>query len=279
MFMRARRLMDRIWASIWVRIPLSLFRQKIDTGPDEVIITLTSYPGRIDHVYLTLRSLLMQSLGYSKILLVLSLEEFPMRNDSLPRSLRHLIRNHPNSLQIEFTQDNKKSFKKLLPALELYPESVLITVDDDVIYWRSFASTLYRAHKANERIIIGTRGTQMLHESGGLAPYISWPQARYNEISSSVFLTGRGGVLYPPHSLNPQVLDWTTASLLCPNGDDIWFKAMAILSGTESLVTYTKGEYPDSGASQILALWRINVDLSENDEALRNTFEHFKIRQ
>ena len=53
----------------------------------KVIISLTSYPARIDTVHLTIRSILRQTVQADKILLWLSIEEFPNKYADLPQNL------------------------------------------------------------------------------------------------------------------------------------------------------------------------------------------------
>ena len=46
-------------------------------------------------------------------------------------------------------------------------------------------------------------------------------------------LTGVGGVLYPPHILDQNVLDEEKCRKLAPTNDDIWFWLMAVLNGAK----------------------------------------------
>ena len=58
---------------------------------NDVIVSLTSYPPRIKTVHLTIESLLMQTQRVKKILLWLSPEEFPNKEDDLPSELLNLL--------------------------------------------------------------------------------------------------------------------------------------------------------------------------------------------
>ena len=53
------------------------------------------------------------------------------------------------------------------------------------------------------------------------------------------FFTSGGGVLYPPHSLHPEVLNEKVLLDICPNADDVWDYAMALMAGTRVLKCYT----------------------------------------
>lgn len=49
-------------------------------------------------------------------------------------------------------------------------------------------------------------------------------------------MTGIGGVLYPPNSLNNNVFDYDLVCKLCPDADDLWFWAMAVMNKTKIVI-------------------------------------------
>jgi hypothetical protein len=53
------------------------------------------------------------------------------------------------------------------------------------------------------------------------------------ESENLIFPNGAGGILYPPHSLDPLCVDVKLFQSLTPKNDDIWFWAMAKLQGTK----------------------------------------------
>ncbi|MDY7557694.1 MULTISPECIES: hypothetical protein [unclassified Cryobacterium] len=270
--------MDRICAQFWVRLPLGVMGPTRDPrSVDDAtrVIALTTYPPRIGAVHLTIRSLLKQSIAVDAIYLVLSTLEFPGGESDLPPNLRRLLAATKGRVNVHFTPENMRSFKKLLPIIEIYPEATILTADDDVLYWRSWAQQLDAASLTFPGTVVGTRGTLIKMEGNRARPYTEWPVAEAGVPGQLVFLTGRGGILYPPHSLDPRVLDWATASLICPSADDIWFKVMASLAGIEAVKIDTGREYPSNGASQGSALWRRNVLKNENDVAFEAVVDRF----
>ena len=67
---------------------------------------------------------------------------------------------------------------------------------------------------------------------------------------------------------------------LCPNGDDIWFKAMTLKNNVKCRSVPSMhnffDRFPTIGGSQQVALKRINKKAgSGNDEHVKATFEHF----
>lgn len=268
---------DRLVARLWVLLPLAFFGPLHKGSGQQLVVSITTYPPRIGRVHRTLRSILMQSVQVDAIVLVLSCKEFPGGLDSLPKTLRSLAQVSVGRLVIHFTPDNQRSFKKLLPVLELYPVATVITADDDVIYWRTWAAKLLAASRRNPGTIVGTRGSHIKVEGTTAQPYSEWAQNIPNVAGRNVFLTGRGGILYPPNSLDARVLNWSVAASLCPSADDIWFKVMGTLADTASLQIDAGREYPSSGASESVGLWRQNQTLNENDRAFKRVIDYFNL--
>lgn len=107
---------------------------------EKAIISLTSWKARINTVAKTLYSLIQQCPGFH-IVLVLSEEEFPRKEDELPENLKLFIEN--DLIEILWVYKNYKSFKKVLFTMEKYPEVPVISADDDCIYTHNYAQELY----------------------------------------------------------------------------------------------------------------------------------------
>ena len=78
----------------------------------DIIISLTSYGKRIYDVYLTIESLMRQTIKPNKIILWLAEDEFSL--DNIPQTLKNIQK---RGLTIEFCEDIR-SYKKLVPALK-----------------------------------------------------------------------------------------------------------------------------------------------------------------
>ena len=100
-------------------------------GQERVIVSLTSFPARLEEVHYTLYSLLNQDLPLTAIKLWLIEEEYdhPQSADSLPTSLREM---QQYGVEICWVRGRIRSYAKLLPTLAAEPEAVIITADDDV---------------------------------------------------------------------------------------------------------------------------------------------------
>lgn len=192
----------------------------------EIIVSLTTYGRRFDDVCFTIESLMQQTLKPNRI--VLWIDALTMQQ-LIPESLRTQC---GRGLEIFETEDIR-SYKKLIPSLNAFPEAAIITVDDDVIYDFDLIERLVRAHIKNPyNIYAGRVHSMTFDERGKLDPYDRWNWSVATSPKRN-FITGVGGVLYPPHSLNSEVMNVKVFSEICPTADDVWFTAMAKLNGTE----------------------------------------------
>lgn len=114
---------------------------------EKAIISLTSWKARIGTVAKTLFSLIQQCPGFH-IVLVLSEEEFPRKEDELPENLRLFIDN--DLIEVLWVYKNYKSFKKVLFTMDKYREVPVISADDDCIYTSNYAQELYDKWEKNK---------------------------------------------------------------------------------------------------------------------------------
>ncbi len=197
-------------------------------GAGEVVVSLTTYPGRVYDVHFAVHSLLSQTMLPDRLVLWLSEDEFPRREGDLPEALLSLRR---RGLEIRFVSGNARAYKKLLPALAAFPDAVVVTADDDIYYPPDWLKTLLAAHARAPRAIWAAR----LRRVSLPGPYLSWPvlgDGAEPAPPATLFPTGCGGVLYPPGSLDSRVSDEAAALRLAPSNDDIWLWAMGALRGT-----------------------------------------------
>lgn len=237
----------------------------------DVVVSLTSFPARIDHAWIAIESLLQQDAPPRKVVLVLATSEFPGRD--LPTELRQ---QHERGLEILWTDRNTRSYKKLLPTREAYPQATIVTADDDVLYEPQMLSSLCTAARQRPNWIVGHTGAVVTAGRKSLLPYRQWPRADQSTPGDRVFLTGNGGILYPANVLPAALLgDSDLAERLCPAGDDIWFWAVARTAGVPvaCLGNHSLHMLGYQHATPQLATLNWNQDY--NDVQLRSVFEHF----
>ena len=114
---------------------------------------------------------------------------------------------------------------------------------------------------------------------GHLRPYSKWSWNVKNVGESfNVLPTGVGGVLYPPHSLHPDVENSDLFMKLTPRADDIWFWAMAVRNNTK--ITITPGnrlelDFVDGSQDVPETLNKQNVSGGQNDIQMKNILKYY----
>ncbi len=131
----------------------SVGTKELEEGEEHTIVSLTSWPPRIHTVFLTIESILRQSHKPHKVLLYLSEAEFPTRE--LPETLKL---QQARGLEVRWVKENLKSFKKLLYALREFPESNIITVDDDRFYNKELIKKMLLTHLSKSQIGLCGKG-------------------------------------------------------------------------------------------------------------------------
>jgi glycosyltransferase involved in cell wall biosynthesis len=234
---------------------------------ENTIFSLTSYPARINTVHITIQSLLDQTVRAEKLILWLCNEDFHEKEGSLPEDLLSLT---TRGLTIDWCED-LKSYKKLIPALIKYPSKIIITFDDDILYNKEIAETLYNCHMKYPDDIITHRVSRMFfseeneldlfprpmyydQDSVTLTYYASLKKPSFfNKLSSGI------GTLYPLGSLHKDILNKSKYTSLAPTNDDLWFWLQGVRNKTK--VRVPERHFPvfqDIPGSQNTALNYIN---------------------
>lgn len=219
-----------------------------------LIVSLTTYPARIEYIHVVIESLLMQSTKPDKIILWLASEQFPEKEGRLPQNIMELKK---YGLSIEWCNDIR-SYKKLIPTLKKYPDAVVITADDDMYYHPRMVERLYNAYLKDPNYIHCHRITKF-YKSDGEFKTIPGGYDTYHHPSFLHKLTGGSGACYPPHTLPKDITDESLFMSLAPTNDDIWFWLMGVLAGLRCNVV--KGSFPALyfvEGSQVEALNYIN---------------------
>ena len=188
----------------------------------ELIVSLTSFPPRINTVEKTIRTLLSQTLKPDRVILWLAINQFPNKENDLPKALLALKQ---FGLEIAFCED-LRSYKKLIPTMQKYPDAVIITTDDDIYYSLDTIESLYTSY-LEDKSAVHTHRVQRTKLSDG-----NKIKKSYNTPDTSYFnrQIGYGAVLYPPGVLYKDATDSSIFQNLLPTHDDVWFWAMTVLN-------------------------------------------------
>jgi hypothetical protein len=199
----------------------------------QIIVSLTSFPEALPFAAQAIRSILEGSLLPDKRVLYLTAQQFP--SGKTPSDLQDLLT--LNSIfEVRFYNEIIRSYTKLIPALQDFPNDIIITIDDDVRYHKNMLKRLLSRHKKYPNAIIGHRIRWIKLN----ARYRKWKCYKRISLLTRSFRpsyrnlqTGVGGVLYPPHSLSEKMLKPEVFMQLAPTVDDIWFWAAAVTNGTK----------------------------------------------
>jgi hypothetical protein len=233
-----------------------------------LIVSLTSYPARFGTLYLTLGCLLDQTVKPDRVILWIAHDDM-LR---LPPAVRALEK---AGLEIRAC-DDLRSFKKLVPALEAFPDAFIVTADDDIFFRRNWLEELVDGFEPH--VIACHRAHRMKRSANGnLEPYLDWEfdvqDSAARKPSTDIMPTGGAGALYPPRSLDVRVTDRELFLRLCPTGDDLWFYWCARMAGTKHKKVGGKMRIVTRAGSQDSALWAANE--ADNDRMIATLTESF----
>lgn len=238
-----------------------------------VIVSLTSFEKRLAVADLPVRSLLAGKHKPEKIILWL--------HDSLRGKIPDSLSGLESSVFSIRHSDWDSSHLKLVRTLEMYPESLVATIDDDLIYRAGWLQKLYDEHLRKPGHIIANQ-TRLIRygRDGSVLPYAQWP-TNYDPANNGdqILPIGSAGALYPPGALDDRFGDVALFRKLAPKADDLWFKAMSLLRGTPSAQTANrpKGPVPIIG-SQTVSLKKENIDQDRNRSQWQALTDYFDLK-
>ena len=187
------------------------------------MISLTSFPQRINTVWLTIETLLNQkNVQPAKIELWLADEQFPDKR--IPKSL---LKQMKRGLEIKYCSDLKPHKKYYYSFLE-NRKKIVITVDDDILYPSDFVEKLYNGSKEYPNTVICNWSHKITFDNkGNINKYDLWDPFT-NELSMLTVPIGCCGVLYKPSFFDQELYDIRKIKDISLYTDDLWLKWMEI---------------------------------------------------
>ena len=236
-----------------------------------IIVSITSYPKRIGTVAKVLETIYAQTKKADEVILWLAEEQFPGKEADLPEDLIQLIQE--NKLTIRWC-DDLKPHKKYFYAFQEYPNDLVITIDDDLQYPPDTISSLYASYLLYPDAISASRVHIMVfNDDHTPAPYNQWIQETDMCVytpSMQLMATGVGGILYLPTLFRKEIFDKDAIMATCLHADDLWLKAMAVLSDIPVVLSRPNMPLYFMPGSQDDSLFDINVRKGHNDIQLEN---------
>jgi hypothetical protein len=230
----------------------------------KVIVSLTSYPARLPYLHTCIKSLLNQAYKPDKV--VLYLGEDTNRED-VTSQLWELC---PFGLEIVFCLGNLRPYKKYIYAMQQYPDDIVITVDDDVIYSRRLVGSLMRSYAQHPDSVSAQLASKIISDEGRYLPFNCW-QRQYAFVwykkrkpSLQLMAIGVGGVLYPPADkclMAKEVFDADLITSVCDClNDDIWLKLNQLRVGTSVVAVPSTMPFAMIPRTKETAMYTLKVD-------------------
>lgn len=240
---------------------------------EEVVVSLTTYGARFYDVYLTIESIMQGTIKPNRIVLWVSED---LKSTKLPIVLANQVE---RGLEIRYRRD-MRSFTKLLYSLKEFPNSTIVTVDDDVIYNFDFLETLVNTHNSHPGMICANMIKPITKEWEGRSLVYSQILLadKYETTCNKYIVEGYAGVLYPPKALHEEVFNEKVFMDISKYADDIWFSAMAALQGTPGIYAYPHldffSRYISNDEVQSVGLININKGQLNLDDVQLNAVFH-----
>lgn len=173
---------------------------KEETKPDKrdykFIVSLTSFGDRLRHDAPIVITDILEKQILKPDLVVLTIYKDDARN--IPERIR--IYERQGKVRIIVSDINLRPHLKYYSAMIEYPETPVITIDDDQYYAPELFSSLYLKWQKHKDCVVANRCHLIKYHNGEALPYQDW-ELEYKKITypcDRLFATGVGGVLYPP---------------------------------------------------------------------------------
>lgn len=237
----------------------------------QLIVSLTSFPPRFHKLHLTIKCLLSQSIKPDRLILWIAHDD----KEQLTPELLILEKRYPH-FEIRYCPDYR-SYKKLIPTLELFPDAFVVTADDDIYYPSWWLKRLCDSWNGDYEQVMAYRvhGVQFVADRIP-ASYSRWEHClTETKPDQCLFATSGAGVLYPPGSLEPRVMDASTFQAICGSADDIWFFWMVRLNGSRIVKADQELNLVSWLGSEESGLMADNVMQNANDRQISNMIQEF----
>lgn len=263
----------RGFANWFIPIYFGKTKHKNNSPTIPVVVSLTSFPARINIVWQVIECMLRQTLKPSKIILWLSEEQF-MTEDTIPYSLKHLM---GDVFEIRMVKGDIRSHKKYYYVAKEYPNSMVFLIDDDIYYARDILERSYNAIVNNPNCVVCNYGYKISNDAKGKRmPYNKWKHVYTGACGDDLFFGSGGGTLLRPSSLYKDLTNIELALKLTPLADDIWLNTMARLAKQKILLLPSGLFLPMLSKSEML--YKENRGQAQNDLQIGAIEGHYNIK-
>jgi len=268
----------RKFSNVYLPYYLKYTRKDISLPKNHILVSLTTFPERISKIWMVIECILRQTILPNKIILWLSIEQFPNQLKDIPNSLMWYVNN--NILSIEFVEDDLRSHKKYYYAFQQYQDDLIITLDDDIFYPSNIIEDLVSLHKKYPEAICCHRAHKVIREDDGkISSYSKWKKVfKSSEPALDLFHTSGGGTLYKTSFFSQEVFNTEMIKEKCFMADDVWLNLMAQLNKTKTVKSnYFSNLIPIENKSSYFKLSEQNVQQGGNDLQINSLIKNYKL--
>lgn len=248
----------------------------------ELVVSLTTHGKRIMTVYRTIESVFAQSKKANRIVLYVSVNEY-QSVEQLPLILQKQMK---RGLEVRFVEDIGP-YTKIIHALKEFPNSNIVTVDDDIWYPLNTLEKLHQVNREHPDAICAIAARELDWKDKHKKKFKTYEKQPFavnekqNTTSKMYVAEGVGGVLYPPSCFTDEVFRKEIFMVLAPKADDLWLKAMSLISGTPVYVARnfycpTNDIIYDDDVQDI-GLYHFNFAGKGNDKQWKALCDHYNL--
>ena len=270
-----KRYLDKTLPTYFKQNPVDSGINTAELSNRKLVCSLTSFPARIDEIWVCIETIFRQTVKADEIVLWLATQQFPEHH--IPESLRRCVE---KGLTIRWVDEDLRSHKKYYYALQEYKDADIVLLDDDLYYPDQLLENLVGMAKRHPGSICATRVHKITYSDEGLNPYGKWVH-NYNphteQTSDDFFFTSGAGTLIPAGILPQDTFNKEVFKEICFLADDVWLNMQARKVGIEIFTNdkYDKDEI-SIGHSQGVKLVNNNVTDGGNDKQLKAVMNYLK---
>lgn len=239
----------------------------------QVVVSLTTYPKRFSDLDLCIKSILHQTYKPDKIIIWLG-------SDTISELAEKYLSKY-NKYGVEYRIDNENNYyshKKYIYAIKEFGDSIIITLDDDLIYPKKTIESLIKKYRQYPNAIIARRVHEITWNGNNINSYKKWNFECFTirVPSNKLCATTGAGTLFPPYIFRCEDMDYELIKEFAPTADDIWLKMMAVKNNIKVVWAGNFFQMPPEIVSDKKdALTSINVKENKNDYYIKNIIKKY----
>lgn len=241
----------------------------------KLICSLTSFPARIDEIWICIETIFRQTVKADEIVLWLATPQFP--DHQLPESIMKCVE---KGLTIRWVDEDLRSHKKYYYALQEYKDADIVLLDDDLYHPDRLLENLVSMAKRHPGSICATRVHKMTYKDGKINPYKKWIHEYNNKqelADVDYFFTSGAGTLIPTGIMPKDTFNKEVFKSICFFADDVWLNFQAKHA---HIPVYSNDKYNKDiicvGRSQNIKLVNNNVIDGGNDNQIKSVLDYLK---